>query len=45
MKNPVTTRETTSVTKITGFFATFRGSSLRKACIAAAPMIVGSKSP
>ena len=36
----VTTAETTSVTKITGLRASARGSSLRKASTAAAPMIL-----
>ena len=39
MKNSVTSSETTSVTKMTGFFAKARGSSLRTASIAAAAMI------
>ena len=39
MKSSVTRAETTSVTKMTGFFAKDRGSSLRTASIAAAEMI------
>ena len=38
----VTTRETTSVTKITGFLASVRGSSLRRASRAARPAMAGS---
>ena len=46
MKKPVTTSETTSVTKITGFLASLRGSSLRSASMRAPrAMISGSKRP
>ena len=45
MKKPVTTSDTTSVTKITGFLASLRGSSLRSASTAAGPMIFGSNNP
>ena len=45
MNSTVTTAETTSVTKMTGFLASARGSSLRKASIAAAPMILLSNRP
>ena len=44
-KNSVTRTETTSVTKMTGFFASDRGSSLCTAAIAAGPMILRSNSP
>ena len=45
MKNRVTISDTTSVTKMTGFFASARGSSLRTASIAAAARIVLSNRP
>ncbi len=41
MKKPVTTSDTTSVTKITGFRASARGSSLRSASRAALRMMCG----
>src|SRR5580692_3930496 len=45
MKNRVTISDTTSVTKMTGFFASARGLSLRRASIAALAMILLSNRP
>ena len=45
MKNRVTISDTTSVTKMTGFFASARGSSLRSASTDAAAMISPSNRP
>ena len=45
MKNRVTISETTSVTKMTGFFASARGLSLRSASIDAAATILPSNRP
>ena len=45
MKNTVTISDTTSVTKMTGFFASARGFSLRRASTDAAAMIPPSNKP
>ena len=45
MKNRVTISDTTSVTKMTGFFASARGLSLRSASIDALAMILLSNRP
>ena len=45
MKSRVTISDTTSVTKMTGFFASARGSSLRRASIDALAMILLSNRP
>ncbi len=45
MKNRVTISDTTSVTKMTGFFMSARGSSLRSASTAAAATILPSNRP